>query len=144
MPETTLNVPPCAIAKNDPKNAEDDENQPAMGYQQTIMYGTYSKALGDYAREEAKRQKVEEKMRKRRTRKETAELAGEKTRGKTYRTTSKVITYVWKHTFAKLGQGLLYTLWIPIHYCPSWVCYLQMLCTAIHRVSIQGAYREVA
>ena len=116
MPETTLNVPPCAIAKNDPKNAEDDENQPAMGYQQTIMYGTYSKALGDYAREEAKRQKVEEKMRKRRTRKETAELAGEKTRGKTYRTTSKVITYVWKHTFAKLGQGLLYILWIPIHY----------------------------
>jgi hypothetical protein len=68
MPES-LNVPPCAT--KDGNNESDDENQPAMGYQQTIMYGTYSKALGDYAREQAKIQKVEEKQRKRKFRKDT-------------------------------------------------------------------------
>ena len=77
-----------------------------MGYQQTLMYGSYSKALGDYAREEAKRQKILDKQRKRRIRKSREEMTGVKTRGKTYRTTSKVITYVWKHTFAKLGKSL--------------------------------------
>ena len=77
-----------------------------MGYQQTLMYGSYSKALGDYAREEAKRQKILDKQRKRRIRKSREEMTGVKTRGKTYRTTSKVITYVWKHTFAKLGKCL--------------------------------------
>ncbi len=35
MPENTLNVPPCAT--KDGNNESDDENQPAMGYQQTIM-----------------------------------------------------------------------------------------------------------
>ena len=69
MPDT-LNVPPNASTK-DGNNESEDENQPAMGYQQTIMYGTYSKALGDYAREQAKRQKVEEKQRNRKLRKET-------------------------------------------------------------------------
>ena len=69
MKNETLNVPPCAT--KDGNNESDDENQPAMGYQQTIMYGTYSKALGDYAREQAKIQKVEDKQRKRRLRKDT-------------------------------------------------------------------------
>ena len=36
------------------------------------------------------------------------ELRGEKSRGKTYRTTTKVITYVWKHTFAKLGEDWVF------------------------------------
>ena len=69
MKNETLNVPPCAT--KDGNNESDDENQPAMGYQQTIMYGTYSKALGDYAREQAKIQKVEDKQRKRKLRKDT-------------------------------------------------------------------------
>lgn len=30
-------------------------------YQQTLMYGRYSESLGDYAREEAERQRVSEK-----------------------------------------------------------------------------------
>ena len=32
-----------------------------MRVQQTLMYGRYSEALGDYAREEAERQRVSEK-----------------------------------------------------------------------------------
>ena len=63
---------------------------------------------GDYAREQAKRQKVVEKQRKRRMRRRTAELTGEKSRGRFYRTVSKVITYVWKHTFAKLGEDWVF------------------------------------
>merc|ERR1719400_652319 len=31
-----------------------------MGYQQTLMYGRYSKSLGDQIKEEAKRQRVVE------------------------------------------------------------------------------------
>ena len=34
---------------------------PRHRYQQTLMYGRYSEALGDYAREEAERQRVSEK-----------------------------------------------------------------------------------
>ena len=71
MPDT-LNVPPVPT-KNGQNESDEDETQPAMGYQQTIMYGTYSKALGDYAREEAKRQKVMDKQRKRRLRKDTGQ-----------------------------------------------------------------------
>ena len=41
-------------------------------------------------------------------RRRTAELTGEKTRGRLYRTASKVITYVWKHTFAKLGEDWVF------------------------------------
>lgn len=89
-------------------NESDDDRQTAMGYQQTLMYGRYSKALGDYAREEAKRQKILDKQRKRRLHKEREEMTGEKRRGKAYRTTSKVITYVWKHTFAKLGEDWVF------------------------------------
>ena len=70
MPDS-LNVPPVPASKNGNNESDEDETQPAMGYQQTIMYGTYSKALGDYAREEAKRQKVMDKQRKRRLRKDT-------------------------------------------------------------------------
>ena len=38
----------------------------------------------------------------------SAELSGERTRGKTYRTTSKVVTYIWKNTFAKLGEDWVF------------------------------------
>ena len=47
-----------------PDAEEDTENHPEMGYQQTLMYGRYSKSLGDYAKQEAKRQKVMEKVRR--------------------------------------------------------------------------------
>ena len=59
MPDN-LNVPAEAgsvTSSINNSNEDEDERQTAMGYQQTLMYGRYSKALGDYAREEAKRQK---------------------------------------------------------------------------------------
>merc|ERR550525_946781 len=47
-----------------------------MGYQQTLMYGRYSKSLGDQIKEEAKRQKVVEKLRKKRNQEEKAGTEG--------------------------------------------------------------------
>merc|ERR1719187_277092 len=52
-----------------------------MGYQQTLMYGRYSKSLGDQIKEEAKRQRVVEKLRKKEYRKRKKELRG---RGECY------------------------------------------------------------
>ena len=80
--QNTLNVPEGSVVSSSiPSNNEsDDERATAMGYQQTLMYGRYSKSLGEYAREEAKRQKILDKHRKRQERKSLAELTGEKTR----------------------------------------------------------------
>ena len=72
------------------------------------MYGRYSKSLGEYAKEEAKRQKIIDKKRNRQAKRQREEITGEKSRSKNYRTISKVITYVWKHTFAKLGEDWVF------------------------------------
>ena len=53
--------------------AEEGESG-AMGYQQTLMYGRYSKSLGDQIKEEAKRQKVVERLRKKEHKKRKQEL----------------------------------------------------------------------
>ena len=52
----------------------DDDGKSEMGYQQTLMYGRYSKSLGDQIKEEAKRQKVVEKLRKKEHKKRKQEL----------------------------------------------------------------------
>ena len=43
---------------------EDEEVAGAMGYQQTLMYGRYSRSLGDQLQEEMKRQKMLHKTHK--------------------------------------------------------------------------------
>ena len=111
MPESLLVPDPTGATNSSTtinEDGDEEERQTAMGYQQTLMYGRYSKALGEYAREEAKRQKIIDKKRRRRRQKQSAEWSGKQSRGKTYRTTSKVITYVWKHTFAKLGEDWVF------------------------------------
>lgn len=87
---------------------DSDDEKTAMGYQQTLMYGRYSKSLGEYAKEEAKRQKMVERRRRRQSRRRQAELTGEKSRGRFYRNAAKIITYVWKHTFAKIGEDWVF------------------------------------
>ena len=73
-----------------------------------FQYGRYSKSLGEYAKEEAKRQKILEKKRKRQVQRRKEEITGEKTRGKFYRKSSKIVTYIWKHTFAKIGEDWVF------------------------------------
>ena len=62
-----------SLAGNTDGLAEEGESG-AMGYQQTLMYGRYSKSLGDQIKEEAKRQKVVEKLRKKEHKKRKQEL----------------------------------------------------------------------
>ena len=62
-----------SLAGNTEGLAEEGESG-AMGYQQTLMYGRYSKSLGDQIKEEAKRQKVVEKLRKKEHKKRKQEL----------------------------------------------------------------------
>ena len=44
VPDTASSVVSSTTTGND---SEDDEHKTAMGYQQTLMYGSYSKALGN-------------------------------------------------------------------------------------------------
>ena len=53
---------------------EEEEGMGAMGYQQTLMYGRYSRSLGDEIKEEAKRQQLVEKRRRKEYRKRKKEL----------------------------------------------------------------------
>ena len=54
---------------------EDGDIEPgAMGYQQTLMYGRYSRSLADELKEEMKRQKMLEKSHKREFKKIKSEL----------------------------------------------------------------------
>ncbi len=59
----------------DPED-DDSKEQTEMGYQQTLMYGRYSRSLGDYAKEEAKRQRVVERRRRRAAERRRRELEG--------------------------------------------------------------------
>ncbi|XP_040580336.1 chloride channel protein 2 [Lepeophtheirus salmonis] len=90
------------------KSDDDDERQPAMGYQQTLMYGRYSRSLGDYAKEESKRLKLIDKQRQKEYRKRKRELSGSKKRGECYRQCSHCIGFFWRHTFAKIGEDWIF------------------------------------
>ncbi len=54
-------APSPTVSFGDP--AGDEADGGGMGYQQTLMYGRYAESLGDYAKEEAKRQRINEKIR---------------------------------------------------------------------------------
>merc|ERR1719309_1361276 len=86
-------------------SAVDDDEGREMGYQQTLMYGRYSRSLGDQVREEAKRQKSVEKRRRKEYRRRKRELSG---RGECYQRTAKVITFIWTQTFARIGEDWVF------------------------------------
>lgn len=89
-------------------NKDDDERVrdvgAAMGYQETLMYGRYSKSLGEYAKEEARKQREVELRRKKEARKRLRELSGQRDHGRLYRATASVITVIWEKTFAHVGE----------------------------------------
>jgi len=84
---------------------EEEEGMGAMGYQQTLMYGRYSRSLGDQIKEEAKRHQLVEKRRRKEYRKRKKELRG---RGECYQRTARVVTFIWKHTFARIGEDWVF------------------------------------
>lgn len=77
-----------------------------LGYQHTLMYGRYTKDLGEYAKEEARRTKVLERKRKKEDRQRNKEL--HKYRGKCASKVIAVFSFVWRHTFARLGEDWVF------------------------------------
>ena len=62
-----LQVPqqqPVILPRRLEGDEDEDEEVGAMGYQQTLMYGRYSRSLGDELQEEMKRQKMLHKTHK--------------------------------------------------------------------------------
>ena len=88
---------------------EDEDGKSEMGYQQTLMYGRYSRTLGEFAKEEAKKKQREIEIQRRKdSKKRMRELSGKKQRGRCYRVTIRILTYIWQHTFAKIGEDWVF------------------------------------
>jgi len=104
----SLSVPvtpgtPRAEDRLNPSEVDDEARE--MGYQQTLMYGKYSRSLGDQIKEEAKRQKMVDKRRRKEYRRRKRELSG---RGECYQRTAKVVTFIWTQTFARIGEDWVF------------------------------------
>jgi len=97
-----------SASENEADEGDGPNKGGSMGYQQTLMYGRYSKTLGEYAKEEASRQREIEAQRKKDTKRRMRELSGKKPRGRFYRTISTILTYLWQHTFAKIGEDWVF------------------------------------
>ncbi|XP_011347086.1 chloride channel protein 2 isoform X2 [Ooceraea biroi] len=84
---------------------EDDEYE--LGYQNTLMYGRYTRDLGEYAKEEARRLKYHEKAR-RKYDKTRAEDLRKSRRGPLCRKLLALLAFAWKHTGARLGEDWVF------------------------------------
>ncbi|XP_019876092.2 chloride channel protein 2 isoform X2 [Aethina tumida] len=71
-----------------------------LGYQNTLMYGRYSRQLGEFAKLEGL--KAAEKRRQKEERARKKELRGYQ--GKV----AKAVSFLWKHTFARLGEDWVF------------------------------------
>ncbi|XP_015179565.1 PREDICTED: chloride channel protein 2 isoform X4 [Polistes dominula] len=72
-----------------------------------IMYGRYTKDLGEYAKEEARRLKYHEKARKKYD-KTRAEDLRKSRRGPLCRKLLALLAFAWKHTGARLGEDWVF------------------------------------
>lgn len=81
----------------------DDESESGLGYQNTLMYGRYTKDLGEYAKDEARKLKILEKRRKQEDKARNKELFN-KRRSRLI----KVLSWIWKRTFARLGEDWVF------------------------------------
>jgi hypothetical protein len=70
------------------------------------MYGRYTKELGEYAKEEARKVKALERKRKKEDRLRNKEL--QKYRGKCASKLIAAFSFVWRHTFARLGEDWVF------------------------------------
>ncbi|GFG36827.1 hypothetical protein Cfor_08654 [Coptotermes formosanus] len=77
-----------------------------LDYVHTVMYGRYTKDLGEYAKEEARKVKALERKRKKEDRQRNKEL--QKYRGKCASKFIAAFSFIWRHTFAKLGEDWVF------------------------------------
>ncbi|XP_017119092.1 chloride channel protein 2 isoform X3 [Drosophila elegans] len=80
-----------------------DEEEGGLGYHHTLMYGRYTKDLGEFAKDEARKLKILEKRRKQEDKQRNKELLG-----KHSNRAKKVSSWVWKHTVARLGEDWVF------------------------------------
>ncbi|XP_050460318.1 chloride channel protein 2 isoform X2 [Cataglyphis hispanica] len=71
-----------------------------------LMYGRYTKDLGEYAKEEARRLKYHEKARRKYDTTRAEDLR--KSRGPLCRKLLALLAFVWKHTGARLGEDWVF------------------------------------
>ena len=83
-----------------------------MGYQQTLMYGRYSKSLGEIAKEEARKQKIIEREKNKEMLRRRMSLAGTNDsswkRNPFYMRLKEVAGVLWSYTGAKLGEDWVF------------------------------------
>lgn len=70
------------------------------------MYGRYTKDLGEYAKEEARKLKAIEKKRKKEDRLRNQDL--QKYRGECMTKLLDGLGFLWKNTFARLGEDWIF------------------------------------
>jgi chloride channel 2 len=70
------------------------------------MYGRYTKELGEFAKEEARRLKAIERRRRKDDKRRNKEL--HKYNGPCMSRISSVVGFIWHHTFAKLGEDWVF------------------------------------
>ncbi|XP_045779614.1 chloride channel protein 2 isoform X2 [Maniola jurtina] len=88
------------------KKEETSDDESGLGYQNTLMYGRYQRDLSEAAREEARRLRRLRKRRRKddKLRQKELETGKHRPRGKFF----KVLGYVWRHTFARLGEDWVF------------------------------------
>lgn len=83
--------------------SDGDEEEGGLGYTHTLMYGRYTKDLGEFAKDEARKLKILEKRRKQEDKQRNKELLGKhSTRAK------RVSSWIWRHTVARLGEDWVF------------------------------------
>ncbi|XP_043281094.1 chloride channel protein 2 isoform X2 [Venturia canescens] len=91
-----------------PPGPEDDQPEfDPFDYLNTIMYGRYTKDLGEFAKEEARRLKSHEKAR-RKLDKVRAEDLRKSRRGPLCKKLVGLLAFAWKHTGARLGEDWVF------------------------------------
>ncbi|XP_036327194.1 chloride channel protein 2-like isoform X2 [Rhagoletis pomonella] len=93
--------PPPADHGRDSDSSSDDDDP--FGYIDTLMYGRYTKDLGEFAKDEARKLKLLEKRRKQEDKQRNKELLGKRSSR-----VLKVSSWIWKRTFARLGEDWVF------------------------------------
>ncbi|KRF78869.1 chloride channel protein 2 isoform X6 [Drosophila virilis] len=108
-PNHTLPVRTCSNASSlrfnmgHERDKSPDGSEEGLGYTHTLMYGRYTKDLGEFAKDEARKLKLLEKRRKQEDKQRNKELLGKRaTRIK------RISSWVWKHTLARLGEDWVF------------------------------------
>ena len=72
------------------------------------MYGRYTKDLGEYAKEEARKLNYHDKARRKYDKNRAEDLRKSRSRGPLCRKLLALLAFAWKHTGARLGEDWVF------------------------------------